>query len=279
VSAPGIHHFNCGTLRPRPARLVGFAGGSLRRGRLVTHVLLVETAAGLTLVDSGLGLADVAAPSRRLGRVFLAMAAPALDPGETAVRRIEELGHAARDVRHVVLTHLDLDHAGGLSDFPAAEVHVLAAEHEAATRPRSWRERSRYREIQWAHEPRWRLHRAEAGERWLGFEQVRALTTPEVLLVPLAGHSRGHAAVAVHTPTGWLLHAGDAYFHHDELRAEGPRCPAALRWLQRLESTDEGARRHNQARLRELRVHGHAEVTVVCAHDPSELDGCIRARR
>ncbi|MFD0510570.1 MBL fold metallo-hydrolase [Streptomyces aureus] len=30
------------------------------------------------------------------------------------------LGYAVDDVRHIVLTHLDLDHAGGLPDFPRA---------------------------------------------------------------------------------------------------------------------------------------------------------------
>jgi hypothetical protein len=34
-----------------------------------------------------------------------------------------------------VVTHLDLDHAGGLGDFPDAEVHVHAHELSAARRP------------------------------------------------------------------------------------------------------------------------------------------------
>ncbi len=32
-----------------------------------------------------------------------------------------------------------------------------------------------------------------------------------------AGHTLGHAGVAIDTPQGWLLHAGDAYLHRDEL--------------------------------------------------------------
>ena len=36
------------------------------------------------------------------------------------------------DVRHVLLTHLDRDHAGGIPDFPKARVHVHRKEHEMA---------------------------------------------------------------------------------------------------------------------------------------------------
>jgi glyoxylase-like metal-dependent hydrolase (beta-lactamase superfamily II) len=51
-----------------------------------------------------------------------------LSHNETAVRQIEELGFGAADVRHIVLTHFDLDHIGGLADFPDAEVHLTAGE-------------------------------------------------------------------------------------------------------------------------------------------------------
>ena len=46
------------------------------------------------------------------------------------------LGFSPDDVRHIVLTHLDFDHAGGIEDFPNARVHVLAREREAAERER-----------------------------------------------------------------------------------------------------------------------------------------------
>ena len=55
-----------------------------------------------------------------------------------------------------------------------------------------------------------------AGDDWFGFDAVTALGD-DVLLVPLRGHTRGHCGVAVRRPDGgWLLHAGDAYFHAGE---------------------------------------------------------------
>ena len=41
------------------------------------------------------------------------------------------------DAGTIVLTHLDLDHAGGLADFPQATVHVSATELRALQAPRA----------------------------------------------------------------------------------------------------------------------------------------------
>lgn len=54
---------------------------------------------------------------------------------ETAIRQIEALGHRAGDVRHIVATHLDFDHAGGLQDFPDATVHVMERGYDDAAGP------------------------------------------------------------------------------------------------------------------------------------------------
>ncbi|MFN3340948.1 MAG: MBL fold metallo-hydrolase, partial [Dietzia sp.] len=123
-----IHQMNCGT----------FAG------RLPTRVLLVEAPGGLVLVDTGIGLLDISDPAARLGPLRHAMR-PRLDPSETAYRRIEAMGLDPREMRHIVLTHMDFDHIGGLADFPEAEVHVAAEALTWAVRTPRWIERRRYR--------------------------------------------------------------------------------------------------------------------------------------
>ena len=273
-----VHHLNCGTMCPLGGRLVNGAGGVFERATMVCHCLLIETADGLVLVDSGLGTADVREPTRRLGREFSAMMGARLDLEETALRQVERLGFGADDVRHVVLTHLDLDHAGGISDFPAAKVHVLDREHDAALHKRTFLESRRYRSAQWAHDPTWVIH-AVAGERWHEFDAVHALSgasSGEVLLVPLFGHSRGHCAVAVRSDDGWLLHCGDAYFHTDEMHPDAPHCTPALAAFQRIVAVDDAARVRNQGRLRALKREHGAELQLFCAHDPSELASALR---
>jgi glyoxylase-like metal-dependent hydrolase (beta-lactamase superfamily II) len=234
---------------------------------MVAHCLLVERAEGLLLVDSGFGRDDLTNPGR-LGRPFVAAMRPELDLTATAAAQVAGLGHRAEDVTDIVLTHLDLDHAGGIPDFPHARVHVHAAELEAAMSP-TLRERARYIGAQWAHGPRWVAHE-DAGEAWFGLGSVRALGD-DVLLVPLAGHTRGHCGVAVRRDDGgWLLHAGDSYFDGGEVLTPS-HAKTGLRAFQRLMAVDNRQRLANQRRLRELRAAHHDEVTVFSAHDPFEF--------
>jgi glyoxylase-like metal-dependent hydrolase (beta-lactamase superfamily II) len=266
-----VHHLNCGSMCPLGRRLLHGEGGWLAPAHMCCHCLLIEGKDGLILVDTGLGTADVADPAR-LGLGFNAMVRPRLQMSETALHQIKELGLDPRDVRHIVPTHLDLDHAGALSDFPQAEVHVYAKELHAALKRPSLKEKSRYIPAQWAHGPTWSAHEAD-GERWMGFEAIRALpgTDEEVLLVPLIGHTMGHCGVAVRGEDGWLLHCGDAYFFRGEMDVNGPNCPVGLRVFQSLVQMDGASRVANQLRLRELKRQHGDEVTLFCAHDPVEL--------
>jgi glyoxylase-like metal-dependent hydrolase (beta-lactamase superfamily II) len=258
-----VHHLNCATIRPATS-----FGGRVTPPRMVSHVLLVERPDGLVLVDTGFGTADLARPAR-LGRPFLAAMRPALDLAEAAVTQVQRLGHRPADVRDIVLTHLDLDHAGGLGDFPQARVHVYDAELAAARRPATFLEKRRYLPEQWAHGPQWVEHHA-AGDDWFGFACVTAVAD-DVVMVPLHGHTRGHCGVAVRRPEGgWLLHAGDAYFFHGEL-ADPPSYSRGLTAFQRVMAAEERVRRENQRRLLELRA-GHDDVAVFSAHDAVEFD-------
>jgi glyoxylase-like metal-dependent hydrolase (beta-lactamase superfamily II) len=267
-----IHHLNCGTTRPFGGRLIDGTGHPFRSALGVCHCLLIETGQGLVLVDSGFGMTDVRRPAESLGRAFLRMSRPRLDPEETAIRQVTRLGYAPGDVRHIVLTHLDVDHAGGLPDFPWAMVHLHEAEYRGAAS-------SRYSKVQLAHGPDWVTHSSNGGDRWFGFEAIRQLPgLPEdLLLVPLPGHSRGHTAVAVRTETTtgpdsqWLLHAGDAYFAPSEIDPVHPRTPPGLRLFQTVVQTDGKARRHNQARLRDLAAEHGRQVAIFSAHDPKEM--------
>ena len=257
-----VHHLNCATLEPN-----GGFGGRISPTRLVAHCLLVERPDGLTLVDTGFGTEDIANP-KRLGRPFRLIIGPVLDATETAIAQVKALGHRPEDVTDIVLTHLDLDHAGGLGDFPWARVHVFEDELDRALKP-SLREKARYIQAQWAHGPQWVRHQAR-GDDWFGFDSVTVLDD-DVLLVPLRGHTHGHCGVAVKDGDGWLLHAGDAYFWHGE--KDTPRtCPPGLRFFQSAMQMDGRARHHNADRLRDLQSERHADLTIFSAHDAVEFD-------
>jgi glyoxylase-like metal-dependent hydrolase (beta-lactamase superfamily II) len=254
-----VHHLDCATMCPL---------GGARFGQvdtMVGHCLLVETDRALVLVDTGFGTGD----RRRLPWGFRAVARPSLDPDTTALARVRALGFDPRDVRHVVLTHLDLDHAGGISDFPEATVHVRQAELDRALGRPDLRSKLRYVTSQWSTGTRWAPY-TSAGERWNGFEAVRSIDglPADILMIPLGGHSAGHQAVAVPGGPGWLLHVGDLWAHRAHLHGRSPPWGvAAFEWMI---ADDRPLLRQNQARVRDL-ARSAPEVRVFCAHDADDL--------
>jgi glyoxylase-like metal-dependent hydrolase (beta-lactamase superfamily II) len=193
-----IHFLNCFTCSAR-------VPSDWHTGALC---LLVETNQGLVMVDTGLGQDDYV---RQTGiiRTFRVITIAPLDPEEAAVRQVARLGYRPGDVRHVVLTHMHFDHCGGLPDFPHASVHVHRREHKAFTGlPRGWTDLA-YVRRHLAHRPEFELY-DDAGESWFDLAAIRLPFDPEMWLVPLFGHTRGHCGVVIRTASGWLFHVGDA---------------------------------------------------------------------
>jgi glyoxylase-like metal-dependent hydrolase (beta-lactamase superfamily II) len=137
--------------------------------------------------------------------------------------------------------------------------------------------KKRYKPVQWSHQPKWELYDGAAGEAWYGFETVRALRglPPEILMVPLLGHTAGHVAIAVQSQTGWLLHCGDAYYEHSEIHQATPHVTPVIGFLEKVVAQNDELRTFNQQRLRELVARSSQDVTVFCAHDADEF---IKAR-
>ena len=96
-----IYHINTGTMCPIGRRFVNGTGSIFQRARMVCHCLLVETNDGLALVDTGIGLGDIANPPR-LGRKWVRQTTPRLDPADTS-----RLSSASGDSRSPTLTWLN----------------------------------------------------------------------------------------------------------------------------------------------------------------------------
>lgn len=259
-----VHHLIAALMRP-PGLGSAF----------ISHVLLVEAPDGLVLVDSGFGRDDLA-DMTRVGAARHALRVVA-DDAYTAAGGVQRLGFDPAAVRHIVLTHMDLDHVGGVGDFPNATVHTTANEWRAAVTDTRLLDRPRYFPVQWAKATAWQQHEGP-GEAWHdGLSGHRVVDG--VTLVPLAGHTRGHAAVAVEGQDGLIVHAGDAAFDASVFGAQvgGEALTPwwALRGFERFVARQPRRISANHRVLREL--DADPGVTVITAHDPRQFPGDVPA--
>ena len=106
------------------------------------------------------------------------------------------------DVTDLLITHGDIDHVGGIADFPQATLIVGRAELEGG-RPRYY---GSARPVAW---PPGRVYHVVDGDEEL-LSGVEIISTP--------GHSPGHLSLLVRLPvTGPILLAGDAISRPAEL--------------------------------------------------------------
>jgi N-acyl homoserine lactone hydrolase len=216
-----IHAMRTGTVAIRERQRRGEGRGALRLlrtalGGVWTELLpiwswVIEHPEGVIVVDTGVN-ARMLEPGyftwwnpyfRRNVRV-------SVGPEEEIGPRLRGLGIAPEDVRWVVLTHLHMDHDGGLKHFPNAEILVSREEHRIATGPLG--KVAGYLPHRW---PSWFAPRlVDLSPQPSGpFPRSLALTAEgDVRLVGTEGHSAGHMSVIISEEGRSLFIAGDTSY-------------------------------------------------------------------
>ena len=135
-----------------------------------------------------------------------------MKPEQTLAAQLRARDIQAADVKAVVMTHLHVDHASAIADFPEATFVVSKPEWEAAT---SQGQFHGYVPRQFDHAFDYRLLDFEGrdAESFSGFARsfdifgdgsLRTVYTP--------GHTLGHMSVVLRTGAGEVLVAGDAIY-------------------------------------------------------------------
>jgi glyoxylase-like metal-dependent hydrolase (beta-lactamase superfamily II) len=179
---------------PRPRWIFEYPPAEDNTIPLTAHVVLVEDGRTWGLLDSGFGHHL----SERQRRFFTLERETRLEQG------LAEVGIGASRIDWIVLSHLHLDHAGGIMNgdapaFPNARVWVQQLE---------------------AHEARDTTSRAHGVYSGEAFDRLTALgltrevdgeakVTDHVEVYLTGGHSRGHQATLVRATNAALLHLGD----------------------------------------------------------------------
>src|SRR5215510_1660866 len=139
-----IHAIRTGAVRIKRAQVRGRGRGLRRRlriftdrnwtGWLPTYAWVIDHPEGVIVVDTGQGTHLLEAgkslhPYARWEVTFR------IERDEEIGPLLRALGIGPRDVKRVVLTHLHVDHDGGLAHFPQTEILVSRGELETA---RGW---------------------------------------------------------------------------------------------------------------------------------------------
>lgn len=207
----GVHAIDTGRLVANGTFLRGEGFASLlRRVDLIEFPALayvIEHAEGLIVIDTGLG-AHV--PKPRTLRGF--PPTPSTTADQEIATRMRQRGLDPREVRLVVLTHLDTDHTGGLRHFPDAEVLVHRREHDFA---RTRVGRLRYQPRSWPPDFVPTLYDLKA-DPYGPFAASHAVTrSGDVRIVPIPGHSPGQIAITYDLEGVTLLFAADHMLRAD----------------------------------------------------------------
>ncbi len=230
------------------------------RGVPVPAFLVHHPTAGPLLIDTGLHPSIASDPDANLGRLAASMTEPVIGRGEDVPARLRAQGIEPSSIRTVVLTHLHVDHASAVSEFPGAAFVVSKAEWEDATsglvpilkyyRPEQFDHALDFRTVD---------YEADSVNSFSTFGRSFDLFGDgSVVLVSTPGHSAGHQSVVLRTGAGTLLVAGDAIFLEGQLE---PGADLAAR----------ARDRHNYERsIRELALfhREHPSATITPGHDP-----------
>jgi N-acyl homoserine lactone hydrolase len=213
-----VHAIQTGRVKIKASQVVGRGHGLKRRlGPLIdsewsawlpTLAYAIEHRDGVILVDAG-----ASAAAKRLPRwhpYFRNAVRFDIEPEQEVGPQLRAIGIGSSDVRRVVLTHLHIDHDGGLAAFPASEILVSRGELKRASGiagrirgylPQRW-------PADFDPQPL-----VLDGGPYGPFERSRRLTADgAIVAVATPGHTPDHLSVIVQDGDKAIFIAGDASY-------------------------------------------------------------------
>ncbi|WP_435365838.1 N-acyl homoserine lactonase family protein [Haloarchaeobius sp. DYHT-AS-18] len=166
---------------------------------------------------------------------------------------LESVGYSLEDIDAVVMSHLHLDHAGGLYNFEGTEVPIYVHRDEfefAYVSAKTAHGDEAYLEGDFDHDLNWQL-----------VSGPRASPVPDVDLFHLPGHSPGLVATVIDRAEGAVILAGDIGYVEENWTERRPM-GGSLLWNKELWL-------ENCARLDDLATR--FDATVVVGHDPDAM--------
>jgi N-acyl homoserine lactone hydrolase len=186
----------------------------------VVAFLVEHPGFGHFLIDTGFHSSVAVDPKQNLGRVgTLTFKGIRMEQSQAVVHQLRARGIEANTIKLVLITHLHLDHASAISDFPAATFLLSTAEWESAIEPRGQLRGYVTRQFDHAFDYRLLDFGAAGSESFATFARsYDVFGDGSVRLVFTPGHSLGHLSVILRLAGREALIAGDAIYTLRTLR-------------------------------------------------------------
>lgn len=181
--------------------------------------LVQHPTAGEILIDTGLHPSIATSPEENLGRAGLPLFKPEMDSGQDLPSQLRARGIDPTAIRLVILTHLHVDHASAVSEFPNATFLVTTREWAAAnTGPLPLLKGYRRSQFDYAFDFRTVDFDTDEVSSYSTFGRTLDLFGDgSVRLIFTPGHSSGHQSVLLRLADREMLVAGDAIFLLEQL--------------------------------------------------------------
>lgn len=212
-----IHAIQTGRVRIKQAQIIG-RGHRLRQLQPIlsnewadwvpVYAWAVEHPQGVIVVDTGSAAHLTSLP--RWHPYFRYAVHFDIEPEQEVGPQLRSLGIGARDVKTVVLTHLHIDHDGGLGHFPNSRIFVDSGEIARAAGiagairgylPGRWPAWFDPQPLRW-----------QPSRRGPFAQTARITQAGEVMAVPSPGHTPDHVCVLIDDGDRQILLAGDASY-------------------------------------------------------------------
>jgi glyoxylase-like metal-dependent hydrolase (beta-lactamase superfamily II) len=181
--------------------------------------LIRHPKAGPILVDTGLHPSIASEPAENLGRFGTWFYKPEMEPGEDLPSQLRQRGIDPSAIRLVLMTHLHVDHASAVADFPEATFIVSSAEWKAATTGLLPMTRGyRRQQYDYAFDFRTLAFDSEDVSSYATFGRtIDLFGDGSIRLASTPGHTAGHQSVIVRLEDRDMVISGDAIYLEEQL--------------------------------------------------------------
>jgi N-acyl homoserine lactone hydrolase len=203
----------------RLAALHALGLGSKRIEIPIPAFIVEHPGAGLMLIDTGFHASLAVDPRANLGPVIGRIFNPRMAPDDALPDQLRARGFDPNDVALTVMTHLHVDHASGVAQFPDAMFVVSKREWHAAAEEKGLT--AGYVRRQFDHAFDWRTVDFDGDDvsSYVSFGRTLDLFGDgSVRLAYTPGHTLGHTSVVLRVRDGEFLVAADAAYTMRTLR-------------------------------------------------------------